>query len=126
MWRFMLIAFLPGLAFAGSVQDETNGCMFKSETAELRECLSDLFYRRGAELDKRIASATASAGLSDLQADVMASKLESAQTAWRVDTDELCGEREVISRELCRISSLEVREVELSFELDRAMNKYGG
>ena len=70
MWRFILIAFLPGLAFAGSVQDETNGCMFKSETAELRECLSDLFYRRGAELDKRIASATAGTGLSDLQADV--------------------------------------------------------
>jgi len=126
MWRFMLIAFLPGLAFAGSVQDETNGCMFKSETAELRECLSDLFYRRGAELDQRIASATAGAGLSDLQADVMASKLESAQTAWRVDTDARCGEREMIARELCRISSLEVREVELSFELDRAMNKYGG
>ena len=126
MWRFILIAFLPGLAFAGSVEDETNGCMFKTETAEMRDCLSDVYYRRGAELDQRIASVAYETGLSGLRADVMMAKFESAQTAWRVDTDERCGERELIAREMCRLSSLELREMELSFELDRAMREHGG
>ena len=125
MWRFILIAFLPGLAFAGSVEDETNGCMFKTETSEMRSCLSDVFYRRGTELDNRIAS-VAYGRFSGLKADVVAAKFESSQTAWRVETDERCKKRAVIAREMCRLSSLDAREAELSAELDRVMRESGG
>ena len=121
MWRFMLIAFLPGLAFAGSVEDETDGCMFKSEASEMRACLSDVYYRRGAMLDDRIASVAYGSRFSGLQADVLAARFESEQTAWRVETDERCRKRETIDRELCRLSSLHTREAELSAELDRVM-----
>ncbi len=117
----MLIAFLPGLAFAGSIEDETDGCMFKTEASEMRECLSDVYYRRGAALDDRIASLAYGSRFSGLQADVLAAKFESAQTEWRVETDKRCRKRETIDRELCRLSSLHAHEAELSAELDRVM-----
>lgn len=126
MWRFMLIAFLPGLAFAGSVEEQTDGCMFKTEAAEMRDCLSDAYYRMGTQLDDRIASVAYGSGFNDLQSDVVASKLESAQTAWRIETDKRCRTRETIAREICKLSSLEVREEQLSLELDRIVREYGG
>ena len=126
MWRFILIAFLPGLAFAGSVEDDTSGCMFKTEASEMRSCLSDVYYRRGTEMDDRIASVAYGTGLTGLQADVIASKFESAQTEWRVKTDQRCQKRGLVARELCRLSSLQVREAELSAALDKVMRANGG
>lgn len=125
MWRFMLIAFLPGLAFAGSLEDETDGCMGYAQASEMRSCLSDVFYRRGTELDQRIAS-VAYGRFSGLKADVIAATFESSQTAWRVETDKRCKKRSMISKELCRLASLDAREGELSAELDRVMRENGG
>lgn len=127
MWRFIVFAFLPGLAFADSVETEAQGCMYASSSVELRNCLSDVFYRRGFELDERIASVSSS--LNDaggLKADVMAAKFESEMTAWRLETDERCDRDDIVARELCRLSALETQERELSRDLDFAMREFGG
>ena len=127
MWRFIVFAFLPALAFADSVGDEAQGCMYTSNSAEMRNCLSDVFYRRGFELDERIASVASSlSNAGGLQADVLAAKFESNMTAWRVETDERCDSLEVVARELCRLSALEQQETDLSRQLDFAMREFGG
>ncbi|MGD1925401.1 MAG: hypothetical protein ACFB03_14625 [Paracoccaceae bacterium] len=127
MWRFMVLAFLPGLAFADTVETEAQGCMFSSDTAEVRDCLSEVFYRRGFEMDQQIASVAGSlSGATALQVDVVESKYESDQTAWRVETDETCRSRDVVLRELCRLSLLRSREAELSTQLSETVRIYGG
>ena len=127
MWRFIVFAFLPALAFADSVEDEAQGCMYSNSSVELRNCLSDVFYRRGFELDERIASVASSLGnAGGLKSDVLAAKFESNMTAWRVETDERCDSMEVVARELCRLSALEQQEKDLSRQLDFAMREYGG
>ena len=127
MWRFVFLAFLPGLAFAESVEDEAQGCMFSSDPADLRNCLSDVFYRRGFELDDRIAAVTSSLpGATGLRAEVLASQYDSDQTAWRYETDEKCDGSDQIVRELCRLAALKSREVELRLELQETLREYGG
>ena len=122
----MVLAFLPGLAFAGSVEDEAQGCMYHDNPVEMRNCLSDVFYRRDFELDLRIAAATSRVTASDtLDAEVMASRLESDQMAWRLDTDARCGASDPIMRELCRLGALKAREEALSSELDATMRDFG-
>lgn len=123
----MVLAFLPGLAFADSVETEAQGCMFSSDSAEVRDCLSEVFYRRGFEMDQRIASVAGSlTSATPLQVDVVAAQYESDQTAWRVDTDEKCRSRDIVLRELCRLSLLRSRESELSAQLTETMRLYGG
>ena len=124
MWRFMLIAFLPGLAFAGSVEDEAQGCMYSANPAELRGCLADVFYRRGFEMDERIASVTSSIESAQLKSMALASDFESQQTAWRINTDEKCNRVDLVVRELCRLSELQSRELELSMELDAVLREF--
>ncbi len=124
MWRFMLIAFLPGLAFAGSVEDEAQGCMYSANPAELRGCLADVFYRRGFEMDERIASVTSSIESAQLKSMALASDFESQQTAWRINTDEKCNRVDLVVRELCRLSELQSREQELSMELDAVLREF--
>ncbi len=124
MWRFLIFAFLPGLAFAGSVEDEAQGCMYSANPAELRGCLADIFYRRGFELDERIASVTSSLNRTELQSMVLSSSFESRQTAWRIDTDEKCNRTDLVVRELCRLSELQSREQQLSMELDAVMREF--
>ena len=124
MWRFILIAFLPGLAFAGSVEDEAQGCMYSANPAELRGCLADVFYRRGFEMDERIASVTSSIESAQLKSMALASDFESQQTAWRINTDEKCNRVDLVVRELCRLSELQSRELELSMELDAVLREF--
>ena len=127
MWRFVFLAFLPGLAFAETVEDEAQGCMFTSDTGDLRNCLSDVFYRRGMEMDDRIAATTSSLpGLTSLRTEVLASRFGSDQTAWRYETDEKCDRRDPIVRELCRLAALQSREVELRLELEQVLREHGG
>ena len=127
MWRFVFLAFLPGLAFAESVEDEAQGCMIGSEPAELRNCLADIFYRRGYEMDERIAAVAGSLpGATDLRMAVVASQYDSDQTVWRYETDEKCDGIDPIVRELCRLSALKSREVELGLELQETLREYGG
>ena len=120
----MLIAFLPGLAFAGSVEDEAQGCMYSANPAELRGCLADVFYRRGFEMDERIASVTSSIESAQLKSMALASDFESQQTAWRINTDEKCNRVDLVVRELCRLSGLQSRELELSMELDAVLREF--
>ena len=127
MWRIVFLAFLPGLAFAESVEDEAQGCMFTSEPAELRNCLADVYYRRGFEMDARIAAVAGSLpGATDLRMAVVASQYDSDQTAWRYETDEKCADRDPIVRELCRLSALKSREVELRLELEQTLREFCG
>lgn len=122
----MLIALLPSLAFAGSVEDEAQGCMFRESSAEMRNCLSDVFYRRDFEMDERIASVTTRLnGTTGLQAEALAAKFESEMTAWRVETDERCDRRDQVARELCRLSALQSQEQNLSLQLDLTMREFG-
>ena len=120
----MLIGLLPGLAFAGSVEDEAQGCMYSANPAELRSCLADVFYRRGFELDERIASVTSNLNGTELQSMVLASNFESRQTAWRIDTDEKCDRTNLVVRELCRLSELQSREQQRSLELDAVIRQF--
>ena len=77
-------------------------------------------------MDERIAAAASSlSNAGGLKAEVLASRFESAQTAWRLETDEKCSRDDVVVRELCRLSALNARESELSLELDAAMRQYG-
>ena len=120
----MLIAFLPGLAFAGSVEDEAQGCMYSANPAELRGCLADVFYRRGFEMDERIASVTSSIESAQLKSMALASDFESQQTAWRINTDEKCNRVDLVVRELCRLSQLQSRALELAMELDAVLREF--
>ncbi|MEM9060029.1 MAG: hypothetical protein AAGD13_06160 [Pseudomonadota bacterium] len=89
--------------------------------------MSEVFYRRGFEMDQRIASVAGSlTSATPLQVDVVAAQYESDQTAWRVDTDEKCRSRDIVLRELCRLSLLRSRESELSAQLTETMRLYGG
>lgn len=127
MWRFLLIAVLPSLAIAGSVEDEAQGCMFQANPVDVRNCLSDVFYRRDFQMDERVASVTSRlGGTNGLQAEVLASKFESELTAWRVETDERCNHADVVSREICRLSALQSQEQNLSIQLDLTMREFGG
>lgn len=126
MWRIVLIAFLPGLAFAGSVEDEAQGCMHLSNPVEMRSCLSEVFHRRDFEMDLRIAAATARVtGSETLDAEVMTSRLAADQASWRIGTEQRCKAGDPILRQLCRLGSLQVREQQLSLELDSTLRDFG-
>ena len=124
MWRFMMFAFLPGLAFAGSVEEEAQGCMYSATSVELRSCLADVFYRRGFAMDERIASVAAGSGESSLGSLVTVAGLESRQTAWRIETDAKCDSGDLVVRELCRLTELQMREQELALELDAVIREF--
>ena len=98
--------------------------MYSANPAELRGCLADVFYRRGFEMDERIASVTSSIESAQLKSMALASDFESQQTAWRINTDEKCNRVDLVVRELCRLSELQSRELELSMELDAVLREF--